>query len=429
MRKLNCLLVMLALCVLCGCSEIEDEVVNSQLSVNPGQLEFPYEGGSLTLNIENNTDWGISDLPEWLSASAVSGIRNTTITINAEYNTDNSNRTAHFYVYTHDGQKKAEVVVTQGGTHSSPIIIDNTTEIVFGGDISTNYEGPISIVCDTQWTIEGPSWLFAVFNDTSFSLGKKNICSGSGTIYLAAIETYTGDVTRYDTIYIKTSSGEASAKIPVCQLGKNEIRSYKEVVLSDGCAFQVKYGINVKGLGRFIYEGEIPSNLTYADMNAEWTLTKTSERTVHVFHSLKSGTDYTVCWIGINADNHYAPMADLNQCKIHTPSDVNQPRAHFSEPVFSDNQWYLPIHPNKFASSYTFGSYTYTETLKALDYNFLKIYLAFNFICYPGAAMIGDGDDMFNIKHSVDCVFISRARGFDGNMSSDVDMYISVIEE
>lgn len=429
MRKLNCLLVMLALCVLCGCSEIEDEVVNSQLSVNPGQLEFPYEGGCLTLNIENNTDWGISDLPEWLSASTVSGIRNTTITINAEYNTDNSDRTARFYVFTHDGQKKVEVVVTQGGTHSSPIIIDNTAEIIFGGNRSTNYEGPISIVCDTQWSIEGPSWLDAVFNDTSFSLGEKNVCSGSGTIYLAAIEAYTGDATRYDTIYIKTSSGEASAKLPVCQLGRNEIRSYKEMVLSDGCAFNVKCGTNVRRIRKYIYEGDIPSALTYADINANWLSSQTSETVVHVFPSLKPATDYVVCWIGVNADGYYVPLSEINKYRIHTPSDVRQPMAYISKPVFADSKWYLPIHPNEYTCAYEFGNYTYTEALKTLDYNYLKIYLAFNFICYPGVIMMSDGDDMFEIEHSVDCVFISLARGFDGNMSSNVDMYISVKEE
>ena len=418
---------MLALCVLWGCSEVEDEVVNSQLSLDKEQMEFPYAGGDITLSIVNNTDWGISDLPEWLSASAVNGIRNSSVTISAQPNAEDDDRTGHFFVFTHDNKNKIEITIKQEGTHSSPLIIDDNSERIFGGLESTSYEYSFAISCDTHWTIEGPSWITAAFNDKNISLDGTGIYEGAGVVSLAVNQRYGGNTARTDTLLLKTMSGESVAKIPVCQLGKNEIRVFSELTLSDGYACQFKYGSNVSRFVAAIYEGVAPQDaLTSSSINENndiWLLGSAKNTTLFYKSYLKSETEYTIYCRGINSSNIFAPIESIGQHKIHTPTDKNQPMAYISEPVYSDNRWFLPIHPNEYAASYIWT--VYGDTFEKWDINELKIYLAYNWLVLKGIASFGDSDSYNEINLPFDVTFVSRARRRNGEMSNTIDIHIS----
>jgi len=64
------------------------------LSISPSSLNFSASGEQQTLNVTSNTDWTVSSDATWLTISPVSGSNDGTVTVTAEVNTTESQRTA-----------------------------------------------------------------------------------------------------------------------------------------------------------------------------------------------------------------------------------------------------------------------------------------------------------------------------------------------
>ena len=70
-----------------GCSDDKNEpdnpvVQESTLSVSPSSLSLlSSQNSQVSFNIRSNTDWNITDVPEWINLSAISGDGDATITV------------------------------------------------------------------------------------------------------------------------------------------------------------------------------------------------------------------------------------------------------------------------------------------------------------------------------------------------------------
>ena len=412
-----------------GCKDDE----STTLSLNADSLIFPYNGGTQTLTISSNTKWGISKLPEWISASVASGTGAVDVTLTAKANSEKTDRDGFAVIYSDDGQQTLVVGIKQLGTHSSPIILDNTEEKVFGGRVSTwwnyyygIYEDAITITCDTEWEIEGPSWVTVYYNNEEIVMTAKSRQEGSGSIGLAVNEVYTGEVARRDTIYLRTITGESVAKVPVCQLGKNDVHCIRPITSSEGFMCYFKTGSNVESIVAMVYaDGQQPGSLTYSDFNNWYASNGDIPADVgdgtyfikYYYFPLAFGselfqrdTDYIIYMLGADANNYYVPLSNICQFTFHTLNDVEiRPRVEISDVKYANGHLQWTVTPNDYTSMYLTNTFNKTilqlmgiDTPQKLA---LELAYGYNYGDFP--AFYSDISKTFSVDVDVDDLIIA----------------------
>lgn len=363
------------MCVLCGCSDSEKG--SSVLSVGSDILSFSYEGGTQSLTINSDGKWGITKMPEWLSASVASGTGNGEVKLTAMQNEGRSDRSGFVLVYSDNAEQNTVVQVDQTGTHASPITFDSQEEKVFGGRASIYLEDSVVVMCDTEWEVEGPAWMNLVYDGEVFALGGKTHHKGSGVIYLFVNETYTGEDARRDTVYFRTLSGESDAKIPVCQLGKNDIHCIKPILSPEGFFCYLKSGSNVESMVIMVFEdGKQPSPLTYDVFNYWYSLQGATnadygDGTYFVKYYyypqtfgasfFQSDTDYNIYMLGINSSGYYAPLSKVSQHTFHSLSDAQtRPKVEIKDVKIENGKLQWTVSPNEDTALYMTSAYSKT---------------------------------------------------------------------
>ncbi len=375
MRRLNYFFAILVMCVLCGCSDSDNG--SSVLSVGSDILSFSYEGGTQPLTINSDGKWGITKMPEWISASVASGTGNGEVKLTAIRNEAGSDRSGFVLIFSDNSEQNTVVQVDQTGTHASPIILNSQEEMFFGGRASTYLEDSVKLMCDTEWEVEGPAWMNMVYDGEVFALGGKTHHKGSGTIYFLVNETYTGDDARRDTVYFRTLSGESDTKIPVCQLGKDDIHCIKPILSPEGFMCMLKSGSNVEYMVIMAYaEGQQPSPLTYADFN-KWYSTMGSinadygDGTYYVKYYFypqtfgnnlfQSDTDYNIYMLGANSSKTYAPLSKVSQHTFHSLNDAQtRPKVEIKDYSYVNGKLQWTVTPNEYTALYMTGSFSKT---------------------------------------------------------------------
>ena len=77
MKKFSALLLSAALLVVVGCGKTEDK-----LTVSPGTLSFPYDGGSQTVTLKHaSAGWTFNELPAWINLTYPIGAVPTELTV------------------------------------------------------------------------------------------------------------------------------------------------------------------------------------------------------------------------------------------------------------------------------------------------------------------------------------------------------------
>ena len=360
---------MLAMCVLWGCSDDG----GSTVKVSSETLVFPYMGDTLTVTVSSDGQWGISHLPDWLSASVASGSGNSEVTLIAAANPNKEDRVANIVVYTTDGNCELFISIQQYGMHTCPITLGNTSEKVFGGralafkNVATSalFADTVTVKCDTDWLIEGPSWITAVYDMKEMDMTGGTYYTGSGVVCLTANETYRGENARRDTVFLKTYSGESIAKIPVCQLGMFEVYSFNPLALKDGFTCKLKVGSKVD----FIYYNIFKSNsktlqsLTYDDLTTAYYVKANVDSTYipHPLHeeNFETDMDYNAFFIGKDGSGDYAPLSKVCQCQFHSPTEAElRPRVDIKNVYYENWFWHWTVKPNEYTGFYQTNLYT-----------------------------------------------------------------------
>lgn len=148
MKIVKYLFVMAAMLLLASCSKD----VNVKLSND--NLEFEAAGGSAEINVESNGAWQVSDVPEWLTISPLSGEGNSTLSVSCLANTDSQNRSAQIKVTTKDNV--ASFAVKQAFVEGDFITFtpDSLNCDFQGGEFS------IKVEANCDWSIALlPNWI------------------------------------------------------------------------------------------------------------------------------------------------------------------------------------------------------------------------------------------------------------------------------
>ena len=105
-----------------SCNGEDPEIIVNQTSVN-----FPENGGTQTIQVTSNADWNVSGIPVWLTVAPTQGKKkNKTLTITAQANTDDKDRSCVLYVNA-DGALAMVNVSQSGHTKSTSIRITNNS--------------------------------------------------------------------------------------------------------------------------------------------------------------------------------------------------------------------------------------------------------------------------------------------------------------
>lgn len=227
---------------------ITQEAGEPTLSVDESELEFSAGGETLSFNISSNTEWEISNTPEWLSVSPSTGSGDKRINVKSSENPSISNRTGKLRIRaTKNSSLYSEIAIKQLGTNVVLNVDNKSINFEAEGGSQT-----ISVTSNSGWNISGnPGWLYA---EPSYSYAPS---SGTETkiVTIRANENTTSN-DRDCVLNITTSDGKYSTAVAIKQERKKEI-------------------LSISGLDApFIYEAgsQMTAQELYITCNSSWSI-------------------------------------------------------------------------------------------------------------------------------------------------------------
>lgn len=196
------------------------------LEAKPTSLSFSADTESKQLEINSNTDWSITSLPEWLSASSLSGKNSQTISLTAQNNSSASSRNGKIKIEREGLTLSAIVEVQQEGLSLS---VDNNN-LQFGANASTQ---EVVINTISSWSASSSEgWI--TLSQTSGT--------GESTLSIS-VEENKGDNSR--TGSVKIVAGELHQTITITQQGKYfNISESDKMFTSKGGTLQISFSTN-----------------------------------------------------------------------------------------------------------------------------------------------------------------------------------------
>lgn len=359
-----------------SCEE-ESSQKETRLTVSTTGLSFTGIGGSQTLTVDANTNWTITEIPEWLAVTPTSssneGIKGgltsigsgstshyaREVTITAAENTMMETRVCEIVVSTNNGEISHQVTISQSGVSPTLLVDVNQVTLAPSGENS----GSFKITSNTSWTITGEeSWFYL-----SATEGQ-----GNATIKVtpksANISSYIREAT------LKVSVGGTVVNVLVRQAGILEydcnVHSRLTVALSDGIGADFTPDTNVSYYYVELWGSTITTK-TDAEVIAAMDLTESerlpaNEAYTTAWTNLSPNTDYWLVTLGFNSSGKHG---DLIREKITTKSANNLPLAEIdSESVrFSESYWYWTVNSNAYAANYLMWKMTSTGSLNEDD--------------------------------------------------------------
>lgn len=125
------------------------------LSLSTESESVAAEEGAFTLDITSNTDWSITNIPDWITLSSITGNGDKTVTVSYSANKTYDERVGTFTV------KSDEITLTVSVTQAGEVFvatlsISRTDETVDCGSGSFSF----NIISNTDWTITNiPDWI------------------------------------------------------------------------------------------------------------------------------------------------------------------------------------------------------------------------------------------------------------------------------
>lgn len=395
MRRLNyCLGVLLTLLAF-SCNEKPEE---TSLMINPGELTFATEGGSLTMTVQSNADWTIVTSPDWVTLSAVSGVYNKEVVATAEFNEGTAERSGVLTIRSNDGQQLRTINVLQQaqGLSTGMLYVEDTSTRCFGG---LQFEKTsILVESNVEWTITGPEWLNIIYNYRYTPLSEGVTLEGTQEIELQTAGVNKENEDLEGVVRITSKRTREVIEIPVVQLGALNVRVDETLTLADGLAVTFKTGCYVDGVLYKIAEGRVlESERTLTDENmSTWGIYQLPEDgNVIGFDGATPGTGYELVTYGVNIAGQRRSLYG-SSIVLTTPYVAGQPYACI-ESIYYDNNSYSWLFPVKRYNNAT-GYYVYYTEYPAL-YGYSKSLLAWFFKkdIEKGECALFTEDDTFQI--------------------------------
>lgn len=356
MKCLNSLLAIMTVLVVLACSE--DKTSDVQLNVSTTELYYNIEGGEQVLIVTSDGDWTISNIPDWIRLSAVSGVGSKDVKVTAVPNETGVLRRGEFVIRTSDNNRIITIKVSQsaGSAYNDyGLEVDNTGEIVLGGAALSS--DSVRIESKVGWVLEGPEWLMATWKAVYAHIDGKTEYSGSGVLIISATENNDAE-DRSGTLTIRSTADGKTINIPVVQLGVWNVRPVHFTTMANSFSFYWKFGKAVKYVFYQPFEQAasandktIPASLKYTGFfEADPSIISTS-------NNRKPNTTYEICALGVDADA--IPAREVSSVKITTATDEKQPIATVS-PVASDEPGVVKY--SVVLNDYAVGYYVFYDT-------------------------------------------------------------------
>lgn len=414
--KLSLWLLAATLLPSCSGSEEPDVPVGSTLSLNVTTLEFGQEGGSQTVAVTSNAEWTVSTSAEWISVSPSEGSGNGTIVVTVAPNNERQERWN--IVTVQNGVKNlTSLNIYQRGTDTSDhyLLVDDMQERCFSGTVGAT--DSIYIESNTLWTVKGPAWLTAwdSVERRNKSLAQEVRGSGSGWLLLTLNKTNAEDDDLSSTISVTSARTTQKAEVPAVVLGRNNVRPYVKLLLTDCLTYTVKAGSEVERLYNQVFYGSPTENEKSEGGFASWSGGRVADMKVTFLKdNLTDGTAYTLCCVGANSKGAYGKVGSTS---LTTPTLAGQPLAKISSTAFRDGKWHWNVKMNDKAKGY----YQYIVVISTKEYS--KSNIADNFReKLPDGLTLREKDASWSLNGDDDVAIATWAVGEDGQLAQAIDL-------
>lgn len=407
MKKLNYLMSFLLMLLIVSCEEKTSMV---SLEVSSTTLNFTMEGGSQPLEIGSDGDWNISEIPNWVTLSDVSGVGNKTVTVTAKTNDTGVLRQDQILVRTGDTHRIIPIKIIQSASSSTDgytLNVTDDSERFLSGYAMGN--DSIYIESDVQWVLEGPAWIQAAFKGVNVPLDGRTQCSGSGNLLIMGMDNDSAD-DRTGILTIRSKVGDKKIEIPLTQMGNFNVHPVKLVVLANSIIWSWKVGRMVKYVYWKHFEGAATDNDKTIDAASRYRncieITPTMLSSVS---NTKANTNYEICGLGVAADNN--TCGNVCSAVFTTPTDQNQPLAIPGNATF-DEKWHYSISMNEYATGF------YTYIVSAANANHADSYFAYQIKRSLEKRNLYVRDGTFNVNSTDDIHVFTWAVDANGNFST-----------
>lgn len=195
-----------AVMTLIGCSDKFEPTYLSEVQVSSSYVSLDVNGGSTTIDVKASSSWTISEIPDWLNISPVSGTGSGTITFSAD---KGEGRTAEVLL-TCEG-KTQRINVIQG---LATVSTATCAEVNAGPDSKTyRVTGTVKSIANTtygNWYLEDKTGEVYIYGTLDAKGNKKNFSSlgievGDELTVEGPKTTYNGTVELVDVTVVKIS--------------------------------------------------------------------------------------------------------------------------------------------------------------------------------------------------------------------------------
>lgn len=368
MKQLQILFVLIVALAITACKK--DDADGSLLSVDKIDLRFGSPQGSMTFNLESNTDWEIISRDYRVTTSPQHGSGNANVTVTLNDDIAIATEEIRLIIHTLDGRKTVNVkVFTKGKMMDEKYLTTPETDLVFDGYVGA--ADSLTIGSNINWQLTGPDWLEGTVDGVNWK-PLSRILRGEPAytkVYLRTTTSNNEDVDRSDFITLSEDlTGNMSKKMPISQVAANIARPNVVIGLVNGAACDWKFGNNVKSVHYALLWEEIQTADEVIQRSSSWKQLGKGIITSWRFNSTREGQTAYIYSVGCDANGEPLPT-NQNTYKIffEVPRSEGQATATVNSVTNNGNTWNWNVTKNELCASYVLWTPTSENYLNDLD--------------------------------------------------------------
>lgn len=364
--------VLAAVVALCSC---EDKTGSSStLTVTPDTLRFTVDGGSLSFEVNSNSEWSITtEEQNTVVQPRTGGAGTTSVRVAVAPTTSTLQKHFILVVQTNDGSVVRNVRVEQEGQLAADdalLVSNHSNYILFSGNAGDM--DSLMIRSTVAWDIYGPEWLEVLSSGGRFTPLSPTVPVRGTGIVTVPIRTRAVNREEYDLeekIVIQESlTGRLKVELTAQQLGWHRAAPNSVLLLNTSLATDWKCGA---GVSQFYCHLDTRDHQDVSNINIDdWEVLEPGD--LFSWKNLNPGTVYYIGTIGLDAAGNYFSVHDMG---FQTTNDMNPALALVNNLQHDGTQWTWTVTPNAQTNLYFVWSTTeflkYSDGLMAWLFNYL----------------------------------------------------------
>ena len=368
MKQLHILFALIVVLAITACKK--DDANGSLLSVDQIELRFSSPQGSMTFNLESNTDWEIISRDYRVTTSPQRGSGNATVTVNLNDDIAIATEEIRLIIHTLDGRKTVNVkVFTKGKMMDEKYLTSPDATMTFDGYVGA--VDSLTVGSNINWQLTGPDWLEGSIDGVNWKPLSRTMRSDLtfAKVYLRTTTSNNEDDERSDFIILSEDlTGNMPQTIVVTQVGANAACPNQTVGLVNGAACNWKFGNNVKSVRYSLLWEDIQKAEDVIQRSSSWKQMGKGIITSWRFNSTREGQRAYIYSVGCDANGEPLPT-NQNTYKtfFEVPRSEGQALATINSITNTDNKWSWNVTKNELCASYVIWTPTTESYLKDLD--------------------------------------------------------------